>query len=534
VESVAVCLLNSYANPEHEQRVLELIAEILPDAYVQSSAVRPVIGEYGRTTAAVIDAYTGPVVSRYLLRLDEALQKEGYSGPSVIMQMNGGVRTLARTVEHFPAYTLASGPVGGLLGAEYFGRHFLDTPNLICVDIGGTSTDIGMVMDGEAQTVEDWEVEWQLPLGMPAVDVRSIGAGGGSIIQADEMGTLRVGPESAGAQPGPAGYGRGGTFPTITDAHIVTGALRPGAFLGGRMDLDVDAAERAMDGLADRLVMGSRRLAAGAIQLMNAAIESEVSKLVFERGVDLREFSLFAYGGAGALHVAEVALAAGVREVIVPQDAGGFSALGLATAPPKVELAVADVRSIDEFGIEELTDRLGQLEADVRADLESQGVPPADINITRSLHAMYSGQGFSNQLEFESWPLTHNAVEDWKDRFNAMYDRLYGYSAPEQGITVTTLSVAGVGPRRTLWLPELQAGAAEPPGEAFEGRHPLFTADGEHVEAAFYKRDGLLAGNRIAGPAIIEEEMTTTLVPRGCEAVVDRYGNLRITIGESR
>jgi N-methylhydantoinase A len=531
VESVAVCLLNSYANPEHEERVLGLIREMMPDAYVQSSAVRPVIGEYARTAAAVIDAYTGPVVSDYLLRLDGAMQERGHRGPSVIMQMNGGVRTLTRTVEHFPAYTLASGPVGGLLGAEYFGRNLLDAPNLICVDIGGTSTDIGVVMDGRAQTVEEWEVEWQLPLGVPAVDVRSIGAGGGSIIQTDEMGTLRVGPESAGAQPGPAGYGRGGTEPTITDAHILSGALRPGAFLGGRMELDLDAAEASIAGLAERLVIEPHRLAGGAIELMNASIESEIAKLVFERGVDLRRFSLFAYGGAGALHVCEVALRAGVGEVIVPQDAGGFSALGLATAPPKVERAIADVREIKDFTIAELRTRLGELEQQVRDDLESQGVAPEETEIVRSMYAMYNGQSFSNQLAFETWPIDESGIEDWIDRFNGMYDRLYGYSAPEQGITVTTLSVSGTGPRRKLLLPELEAGGVRPDDSAQMGRFPLRVSGGELVEASFYQRDALRAGNRISGPAVIEEEMTTTVVPPKCEAVVDPYGNLRIAIG---
>ena len=532
VEAVGVCLLHAYTDLSHEERVIELAREIMPDAYLQSSRVRPVVGEYTRTTAIALDAYTGPVVTKYLQRLDDRLRGAGYESPAVIMQMNGGVRTLTRTIESFPAYTMLSGPVAGVLGAEYYGREFADAENLVCVDIGGTSTDLGLVLDGEAQTVHDWEAEWRLSLGVPAVDVRSIGAGGGSIVQTDEMGTLRVGPESAGAEPGPVCYGRGGTEPTITDAHTLLGTVRSESFLGGRMELDTEGARKAIEDLAGRLDMDPMRLAAGAVQLMNANIETEISKLVFERGVDVRTLSLLSYGGAGSLHAVEVARMTGISEVIVPLMAGGFSAFGLATAPPKVERAVSRVVSLEDSVIGELGERFEELEREVLADLEAEGVSPDEIEITRSISAMYTGQGISNDLELDGWPLTPEVIERWKRRFDELYDRLYGYSAPEMGITVSTVTVGGVGTRIPLTMPELEEGGESPPAEALTGRHVVHFG-GTPSEAGFYAREGLRAGNRIAGPAVIEDEMTTIAVPDGTEASIDRYGNVKIRLETS-
>jgi N-methylhydantoinase A len=533
VESIAICLLHSYVKLDDEERIAELVREVLPDCYIQYSAVRPVVGEYARTTAVVLDAYTGPVVARYLRRLDARLRHAGYDGPAVIMQMNGGVRTLERTAEHFPAYTMMSGPVAGLLGAEYYAQHFVGVPNLVCIDIGGTSTDLGLVVDGAAQTVPEWEAEWRIALGMPAVDVESIGAGGGSLIQTDEMGTLRVGPESAGAVPGPACYSRGGTEPTITDAHVALGTIRPETFLGGQMTLDVDAARGAISGLGERLAMHPAKLAAGAVQLMNANIESEVSKMVFERGLDIRSFALFAYGGAGPVHAVDVAHRAGISEVIVPRMAGGFSALGLATAPPKVERAMSRVEVLDSFDIGELQGLFAELEEEALDDLAAQGVARDDVTLTRSMSGMYTGQGFSNELPIDEWPLTDEVITRWKGRFDELYDRLYGYSAPEMGVTVTTLSVIALGPRTSLKISPIEEGGAEPPEDAFTGENQVASASGETHTTRYYSREKLLAGNRISGPVVIEDPMTTIVVTEDATAEVDRFGNVRITLEQA-
>ena len=418
-----------------------------------------------------------------------------------------------------------------MLGVEYYGRNFLGRDNLVCVDIGGTSTDVGIVVDGVAQAVDDWEVEWTLPLGVPAIDVRSIGAGGGSLIQVDHMGTLRVGPESAGADPGPVCYGRGGTAPTITDAHAVLGALRPETFLGGRMKLDIEAAYTAVAELGARLGMDAHELASEAVRLMNANIEAAVTRLLFERGVDLRRFSLFSFGGAGSLHAAEVARAAGIDEVIVPEVAGGFSAMGLVTSPPKVDRAIPKVQDLDTIPLDELNQLFEELESAVTEDLVEQGVSGSEIEIERSIYGMYTGQSFANELALPEWPLTAGGVLRWRSAFDAMYERLYGYSAEESPVTVTTLRVVATGARRELQLPRLADGAADPPSDALDGRHELQLGNGRATEAPFYLRERLLAGNRIEGPAVIEDPMTTILIPEDCTALIDNYGNVRISIG---
>jgi N-methylhydantoinase A len=533
IESIAICLMNSYANLAHEERILALIRELIPGAYVQSSAFRPVVGEYARTAGTVVDAYTGPIVSSYLRRLRERMSGAGYDTTAVIMQMSGGVRTLERTIESFPAFTLESGPVAGMLGAEYYGRHFVGSRNLVCIDIGGTSTDIGLVVDGVAATTDEWEIEWGFTLGVPAIDVRSIGAGGGSLIQVDEMGTLRIGPESAGSQPGPACYGRGGTRPTITDAHVVTGAVRGDAFLGGRMTLDLDAAKTAVESVASRLGMSRARLASEAVHLMNAGIEAEISHMVFERGMDVRDFALFAYGGAGALHAAEVARLAGIREVIIPQAAGGFSTIGMITAPPKVEQSVSSVAELSQLDPANVRELFAGLETTVLDDLGSQGVDAANVEIRRSIYGMYSGQSFSNELELASWPLDADALAAWRVSFDEMYDRLYGYSAPELDVTVTTLRVVGTGPRIQLRLPRLASAGTEAPTQALAGVEQMpLGEDFATREVSVYKRSELLAGNELPGPVVIEDEATTIFVPEHSTAHVDEYGNVRIELEE--
>jgi N-methylhydantoinase A len=528
IDAVAVCLLNAYVNLDHERRVVDLVREILPDAYVQSSSFRPVVGEYTRTVAAVVDAYTGSVISQYLARLQEALAGVGYDGAAVIMQMNGGVRTLDRTMSSFPAYTLESGPVAGMLGAEYYGRKFVGRDNLVCIDIGGTSTDVGLVVGGEAVEVDEWEIEWGFTLGVPAIDVRSIGAGGGSLIQIDHMGTLRVGPESAGADPGPIAYGRGGTQPTITDAHVVMGTLRPETFLGGRMSLDVDAARAGIRRIADQLEMSPEKLASQAIKLMDAGIEAEVSRMVFDRGMDVRSFSLFAYGGAGALHAAEVARLAGIEETIVPQLAGGFSTIGLVTAPPKVEQSASRVEELSVLNLDEVAATFDGLEQHVIEDLGAQNVDAGGVHITRTIYGMYTGQSFSNEVPLDGWPLTPELMERWRARFDAMYDRLYGYSAPEIDVTITTLRVIGTGKRLEVSLPPIEGGGG-PLSERAAARHPLHLGDEELSGVSFYDRERLCHGDSLIGPAVINDEATTIFVPAETTAEVDEYGNVRLT-----
>lgn len=529
VESVAVCLLHSWKNLEHERRIVELLKEQIPDAYVQWSAVRPVYGEYSRTLSCVLDAYTGPLISNYLTQLKDKLEEGGFPGRVLIMQMNGGTRTLEETVQNFPAYMIESGPVAGVLGAEHYARSYLQTSNLICMDIGGTSTDIAFVVEGDAQVTDEWEFEFSLPLGVPAVDVRSLGAGGGSIIGIDEMGTLRVGPESAGARPGPAAYGQGGTLPTITDAYVALGVVQDGLFLRGELKIDRDAAIVALTPVAEQLQLDVIELATGAIKLMNVHIENEISKMAFERALDMRDFSLLAYGGAGAIHAAQVTGNLGLKEAIIPFFPGGFSALGMVTAPVKVEHATSVIEPVDELGPEGLTALLAGLEALVLADLERQSITRDDVEFQRVVYGMYDGQSFDNRLLLPSdGEVTAEALEAWKEEFHAYYDRIYGYSAREMSIIATTVSVTGLGTAPGIPMQELEAGPPEPAGDAVARRAAVYM-DGERVDdVPFYVRDRLLAGNDVPGPAVIDDGLSTILVTNGATARIDRFGGIRI------
>lgn len=529
VESLAVCLLHAYVNDEHEQRVVEIVRETFPEAYVQSSSVRPVVGEYDRTCTVVLNAYTGPVINRYLEQLRTKMRAQGHEHDVQIMQMNGGVRTVEQTIETFPAYTIQSGPVGGVLGAEAYARDFVETRNLLCVDVGGTSTDLGVVVDGEAQRSDDWEVEFGIRLGFPAIDVRSIGAGGGSLIQIDELGTLRIGPESAGADPGPACYQRGGTRPAVTDALVVMGVVQPDLFLSGGMPLSYEKAVEAMETVASPLGLSPEDLARGVFQLINGHIDSEVSKIVFERALDVSEFSVLAYGGAGPVHGASVARALGAKDVIVPFFPGGFSALGMLAAPTRVEHAVSVVQEVDTVGTERVTQLFEDLERRIREDLARQAVDEADIVIERRMDGMYSGQSFANTIPLREWPVTEASIESWKQDFHDFYDRVYGYSATETPIVVTTFTAVGSGPSGHLPLPRIETGVEEPPADAIVARKTVHFDEGP-TETPFYRRQSLLAGNRIEGPAVIDDGLATVLVIPDSTATVDGYGNVHIDV----
>lgn len=528
VESVAVCLLHAYRNPDHEDKIRQIIREVMPDAYVQTSSVRPVIGEYDRTFAVVLNAYTGPLIGQYLTRLRTRLNESGYDGNVLITQMNGGVRTLERTVEELPAYAIQSGPTAGLLGAESYADGILAERDYVCIDIGGTSTDIGLIDNGVARRTDDWEFEFGIRLGFPALDVRSIGAGGGSIISLDELGTLSVGPESAGSEPGPACYGRGGTEPTMTDAMVALGIVHPDLFLDGTMNLSKEAAVAALETVAGPLGMTYRELAWGAFNLINAQIESEASKIIFEAAVDPKKFVVLAYGGAGPIHSASVARMLGMKRTVIPYFPGGFSALGMVAAPLRVEKAISVVDVVDTLATGQLSAIFQKLDDEAVADIVGQGVDPDDVVIERSLHGHYLGQGFANRVVLRDWPADVEAVEVWKDDFHDFYERAYGYSARETPIEVTTMTVSATGARGKIPLARVEDGTTEPPVEALTMRAEVCLDGTSTQEIPFYKRQSLLAGNILPGPAVIDDGLSTILVVAGSTASIDQYGNVII------
>jgi N-methylhydantoinase A len=531
VEAVGICFLHAYEHPEHERRVREIVAEVMPDAYVQSSEIWPLAREFERTFVVMLDAYTGPPVVKYLKKLQQRLGEAGFDSRVEIMQMDGGLRS-AESVKKAPIYTLQSGPVAGLLGAETYSRKLLGGRDLVCLDIGGTSSDLGVILGGRAEVTNEWELEHAIPLAITTLDVRSIGAGGGSIIHTDDVGSLEVGPESAGSDPGPACYGRGAQRPAMTDAYVAMGLLQPELFLGGEMRLDKDAALEQLGHVAEPLGMGVTDLAQGAYQIANMKIAAAVAAMTTHRGLDPREFSLFAYGAAGPVHAVGVARELGITEVVVPYFPGGFSAFGMVASRSRVEYSQAIMDTFDNVGPEALTATLHELAAKCRADLLEQGIAPEAITIEGDYFAMYSGQGQDNRLQLPGIDLDADDLAGIAEGFHEFYDRRFGYRAPEIPILVTSVSVVGFGPHPTITLPSGDDARAAGDGveAAVKLRADLHMDGATHPDSPFYDRDLLREGDEVAGPAIIDDHLGTIVINPGAVARVVNHGTLRIEV----
>jgi N-methylhydantoinase A len=527
VEAVGICFIHGYAHPEHERQVRELVEEVLPGAYVQTSDIWPLAREYERSFVVMMDAYTGPPVIRYLENLERRLREQEIDVRLDIMQMDGGLRS-STAVRRAPIYTLQSGPVAGLLGAEFYTRRYLGGTSLACVDIGGTSTDIGIIVDGEAEVTNEWQLEHGIPLSLTTLDVRSIGAGGGSLIDVDELGTLQVGPESAGSEPGPACYGQGGERPAMTDAYVALGLLQPELFLGGEMRLDAAAAERALAAVAAPSGLDAGALARGAYGIANVKIAAAVREMTVDRGMDPRTFSLLGYGAAGPMHAVEVARLLDIAEVVVPYFPGGFSAFGMIASRSKVSYSAAILEPLMEVGPERLDEILGGLAARCREDLERDGVDPGSIEISYSYKGMYAGQGHDNRQPLPV-ELDDAALASTAERFHDFYDARFGYRAPEIPIIVTSVMATATGPAPGLELPQAEGERSGGIEEAVTFRRPVHL-EAEPAEACFYDRTKLIEGDEIDGPAVIDDGLGTIVVPAGATARVAEHGVLRIEV----
>jgi N-methylhydantoinase A len=529
VESIGICFINGYEHPAHEQRVKELVAEIIPGAYVQTSELWPLAREFERSFAVMLDAYTGPPVVRYLEKLEARLLEEGFSGRIEVMQMDGGLRT-SSSVRQAPVYTLQSGPVAGLLGAQFYARELLNDSNLVCVDIGGTSTDLGVITAGQAEVTNEWELEHAIPLAITTLDVRSIGAGGGSLIGIDEVGSLVVGPESAGSQPGPACYGRGGTRPAMTDAYVAMGLLQPELFLGGDMALDRDAANTALGSVAERVGIDAVQLAEGAYELTNTKLGAAVSAITIARGMDPREFALFAYGAAGPMHGVAVARDLGMREVVVPYFPGGFSAFGLLASRSRVEYSQAIMKPMAAISLETLETTMAALGERCREDLLGQGLDDSKIEIEYAYYGMYQGQGTDNRLSLPKPPYGPDLWTELADEFHDFYDRRFGYRAVEIPIVVTAVAAVGFGPHPKIELPTVSAAQGGNLEAAIVARADIHLDRELHPNAPFYDRALLGPGDEVEGAAVIDDKLGTIVIPKGSVARVADHGTLRIQI----
>ncbi len=443
VEAIAVCLLHAYANPEHELRVAEIVREEAPGLTVCcSSEVAPEWREFERTSTTCVNAATVPIISSYLDRLTELLASRGLSSELLVMQSNGGVMT-AGAACRWPVRTVMSGPSGGVVGAMAL-ADAIDTPNVVTIDIGGTSSDMGVIHAGRAVTVVESTVADGCPILAPMIEILSIGAGGGSIAWRDEGGALRVGPQSAGADPAPVCYRRGGVEPTVTDANVVLGRIDPEYFLGGEMELDVDGARGAIrDRVAEPLGLELESAADGVLQIVNTNMAKAMRSILIERGHDPRDFVLMAFGGGGGLHAAPVMRELNIPRAVVPANPGALSATGMLGTDYRNDRSRTMVRAMDDSldmgDVERVCSELGR---DAAGALTGEGVPADTISLHQSVDMRYEGQEYHLNIPFAGE--SDSAVEMLTAAFNAEHARVYGYSTPDFGVQLVGLRVTAI------------------------------------------------------------------------------------------
>ena len=524
VRSVAVAFLFSYVDSAHELAAGEILAELLPEVSVSlSHQVATEWREYERTASTVMDAYIAPSVSRYMADLSARLADQGMEAPLRVMQSNGGVIS-ARSASERPLQTLLSGPVGGAAGGVALSE-VLDRPNLICIDLGGTSFDVSLITNGHADSSPSALLEG-LPVLMPVVDIHTIGAGGGSLAY-QEAGGLRVGPESAGAHPGPACYGRGGTRPTVTDANLYLGRIDPTYFLGGNLTLDVDAARQALEHLGADLGLDGERLALGIIEVINAKMSQAIRTLTVERGIEPREFSLVAFGGAGPMHAVALAQELGIAEVIVPPDPGGFSAWGMLQSAIRQDFSEAFFQDFADLDTADVEARFANLGERAVSSLLGEGVGHDAISLIQRLDMRYQGQEHTLTVTLPNGasPSAGGHLAALRRRFEDTYRARYGHSNPDASLETVNLRLTALGDvGRPLLQPNYRP---DHPSDAPSKTTPVLFATGSYPTARFH-REYLMPGCAIEGPAIVEEATATTVIPPEGSATIDEYGCLII------
>jgi N-methylhydantoinase A/oxoprolinase/acetone carboxylase beta subunit len=534
VEAVAVCFLFSFLNPAHEQRVAEIVREEFPDAFLSvSSEVLPQYREYERFSTVCLNAYIGPKVSRYVRRLEEELEAMEVRTGLHLMTSASGVATAEGAVAR-PVNLLMSGPVAGVVGGIWTGRQ-AGFDNVITLDVGGTSADIGLAQEGRLRMKHllDTKVGPYQAM-IPMVDVDTIGAGGGSIAYVDQGGIFRVGPRSAGADPGPAAYGRGGTEPTATDAMVNLGWLLPEAFLGGEMKLSAELARTAFEeGPAKTLGMTVEEASMGAVQILTHSMVQSIEENSVRKGYDPRDFALVAEGGAGPLFAAQIALEVGTPWVLVPSYPGVTAALGLLATDMVYEYVSTVYQRLSKLDAAALGRVFEELEEQARAQLERDGIPSDRVLIQRVADCRYLGQGYELRVDVAGGAIDGEWAAKLRADFNDIHEREYSRRFEEADIEIPNIRVRGVGVQPALETLEVEHGPESPDaGLRYEGE-AWFRVDGklDKVPTRYYDRASLRAGNRLLGPAIVNQYDSTTVVPPGISARVDGFGNIVIEAG---
>lgn len=524
IEAVAIVYIFSYNHPDHELRTREIVQQVMPDAFVTTSVeTDAVFREYERTSTTVINARLGPHSGRYLTNLGQTLADRGFKRQVLIMASNGGVFTIPAAVAK-PVYTvlsgLAAGAIGGAFLAEVTGER-----DLVTFDMGGTSTDIALIRNGRAAITTEGKIA-EHSLTIPVIDIHTIGAGGGSIAWIDSGGALRVGPQSAGAVPGPACYLRGGTEATVSDANVVLGYLNPDNFLGGRMRIDPSVAERVIrDKVMEPLGLPSLLDAAWAVYLtVNANMAAAVRVVSVDRGYDPRDFWLAGFGGAGPVHAAAIADALDMKGTLIPLYPGIHSAVGLLAADIQHDLRRSYLAPTATADLEQVERVYQELEAEGCRQLAEDGITAADQVLVRLAEVRYIGQAHEVSVEVPPGALTPAAVEAIHQRFHQLHLEMFGHSSPGEPTMFVTLAVRAIGKTPKPSFPEVEEGHGQPVPVGV--RRAYFGPVAGMVETPVYDRNACKAGHQFAGPALIEQMDSTTVVPPGFRVRVDRRGNL--------
>lgn len=532
VEAVAICFLHSYANPTHEQAALEELARLWPEvSAVSSQQITREWREYERTNTAVLSAYVQPVAERYLQRLDQGVRDKGFDGSLYVMQSNCGVDSL-EAVSRIPITMVESGPASGFWGAAELGK-LIDEPNILALDIGGTTAKCSLIENGQVKIMTDYWIERDrrsagYPIMVPVVDLVEIGNGGGSIAWVDDFGKLHVGPQSAGALPGPAAYGKGGSEATTTDANLLLGRINPDYFCGGEVDADMSAAKSAIDAVGARLGVDPDEAARGIVRIANNNMVNALKLVSLNRGFDPRDFTLVAFGGGGAMHAVALAQELGVKKVVVPAAAAVFSAWGMMMSDLRRDYFVTRLAELKAGGADAIETLFAETEAQAREQFAAENIAGDKVSFLRFGKFRYQNQEHTTEVLLEAGDVTDARIAEIEASFHETYEREYTYrlDAPVEMVGIHLVASAEVG--------KLQMQKSEPTGTKVEAalkghRDVDYALEGIH-KAAIYDGTKLEAGMKFTGPAVIEDPGTTIVIHPDNKVEMDGFGNLHIIV----
>lgn len=522
IKAVSICFLHSYVNPQHEIQSRNYLSKLIKEDVVISLSheIAREWREYERASTAVMNSYIGPVTNNYLKSLQKQLEGSNYKKPLYIMQSNGGVIRAESALEQ-PVKTLLSGPVGGTIGGQALSK-LIKRPNLICVDMGGTSFDMSLIINGKPSVTNETEQEF-IPLLIPLVDIHTIGAGGGSVAWLENE-ALRVGPRSAGASPGPACYGKGGEEPTVTDANLYLGRLGKESKLGGWMDLDLNASESVLKSLSEKLNISSTELAEGVLSIINAKMADAIRTITVKEGIDPREFSLVAFGGAGSMHAVWLAQELEINEIIVPNDPGTFSAWGMLQTDIRRDLTVNFYQNFQSLEKEKLLENFNKLKDEAITLLKSENVNESDMSFSLTADMRYIGQEYYVNVDINE-PFDLNEINN---SFHKTYEKQYGHSTPEGPSEFINLRLIATGKiKKTDSVKSIEV------DKTIKDSKRKIIFNQKEYETKIYARQNIKINESFQGPAVIEESTATTVIPPNYSIVKDEFGNIIITKDKS-